>query len=281
MFYHVSKIAWFFATPSNLLACLVLAGLVFVWMGRARIGFRLASGAAAGLMIAGLSPLANVLILPLEDRFAVPQVAPENVTGIIVLGGTYDAEVTNLRGQMALNESGERILALAELARRHPQARLIYSGGGSTFTPDSTPEASLVEKTAPALGLDPARIEYERQSMNTYENAVFSKAIAQPRSGETWLLVTSAFHMPRSVGVFRQAGFDVVPYPVDYRTAGARSLMRPFGFVGEGLRRTDIASKEWIGLVAYWLTGKTDALFPAPAPRPSGHSVIDAPRLPG
>lgn len=281
MFYHVSKIAWFFATPSNLLACLVLAGLVLIWMGRATIGFRLSAGAAAGLMLAGLSPLANALILPLEDRFPMPQTEAENVTGIIVLGGTYDAEVTNLRGQMALNESGERILALAELAARHPQARLIYSGGGSTFTPDSTPEATLVETTAPALGLDPARIEYERQSMNTYENAVFSKKIAQPRPGETWLLVTSAFHMPRSVGVFRQAGFEVVPYPVDFRTAGTRSLMRPFGFVGEGLRRTDIASKEWIGLVAYWLTGKTDALFPAPVPRPAGHSVIDASRLPG
>jgi len=262
MFYLVSKIAWFFVTPSNLLTTLTIAGLVLMWLGRATVGFRLAAGASAALLLAGLSPLGNALILPLESRFAAA--SPPAVTGIIVLGGTYDSEVTNQRGQMALNESGERILALGDLARRYPQARIIYSGGGSSFTPDTTPEATLVERTAPALGLDPARIEYERASLNTYENAAFSKVMARPQADETWLLVTSAFHMPRSMGVFRQVGFDVLPYPVDYRTAGTNSLLRPFGFVGEGLRRTDIAAKEWIGLVAYYLTGKTDSLLPAP-----------------
>lgn len=264
MFYHVSKIAWFFVTPSNLLTCLAIAGLVLIGLGRQTVGFRLSACSMAGLFIAGLSPLANALILPLENRFPSSTPAPVSVTGIIVLGGTYDSEVTNLRGQMALNESGERILALGELARRYPQARIIYSGGGSEFTPDTTPEATLVEQTAPALGVDPARIAYERKSLNTYENAFYSKQFASPQPGETWLLVTSAFHMPRSVGVFRQVGFDVVPHPVDFRTAGASSLLRPFGFVGEGLRRTDIASKEWIGLVAYYLTGKTPHLFPGP-----------------
>ena len=270
MFYLVSKIAWFFVTPSNLLTTLTIAGLVLMWLGRVTIGFRLAAGASGALLIAGLSPLGNALILPLESRFAAA--SPQAVTGIIVLGGTYDSEVTNQRGQMALNESGERILALGDLARRYPQARLIYSGGGSSFTPDTTPEATLVERTAPALGLDPARIEYERASLNTYENAAFSKAMARPQAGETWLLVTSAFHMPRSMGVFRKVGFEVLPYPVDYRTAGPSSLLRPFGFVGEGLRRTDIAAKEWIGLVAYYLTGKTDALLPAPQ-TPAGEGL--------
>lgn len=262
MFYLVSKVVWFFVTPSNLLTTLAIAGLVLMWTGRKVVGFRLAAGACGALLVAGLSPLGNALILPLESRFEAA--SPSTVTGIIVLGGTYDSEVTNQRGQMALNESGERILALGDLARRYPQARIIYSGGGSSFTPDSTPEATLVERTAPALGLDPARIAYERASLNTYENAAFSKELAQPKAGETWLLVTSAFHMPRSMGVFRQVGFEVLPYPVDYRTAGPNSLLRPFGFVGEGLRRTDIAAKEWIGLMAYYLTGKTDALLPAP-----------------
>lgn len=264
MFYLVSKIVWFFVTPSNLFTTLTIAGLVLMWTGRNVLGFRLAAAASGALLVAGLSPLGNALILPLESRF--PPAVTSAVTGIIVLGGTYDPEVTNERGQMALNESGERMLALGDLARRHPQARIIYSGGGSSFTPDSTPEATLVERTAPALGLDPARIEYERASLNTYENAVFSKEMARPRPGETWLLVTSAFHMPRSMGVFRRAGFEVLPYPVDYRTAGPNSLLRPFGFVGEGLRRTDIAAKEWIGLLTYYLTGKTDSPLPAPAP---------------
>jgi uncharacterized SAM-binding protein YcdF (DUF218 family) len=183
---------------------------------------------------------------------------------VIVLGGTFDTEVTNERGQMALNETGERIVALGDLARRYPQARVIYAGGGSEFTPDTTPEATLVENTAQSVGVAPSRIEYDRASLNTYQNAVYAKKIAQPKDGERWLVVTSAFHMPRTMGVFRKAGFAVTPYPVDYRTAGSVSLLRPFGFVGEGLRRTDIAAKEWIGLLSYYLSGRTDAVFPAP-----------------
>jgi len=268
MFYYVSKIVWFFLTPSNLLVTWALVGLLLVWRGQATWGHRLTTIGVAGLLIAGLSPVGNMLILPLEERFPVYTDNGAPVTGIVVLGGTFDSEVTNSRGQMALNESGERIVAMAMLARRYPQARLIYSGGGSEFTPDTTPEATLVEQTIGGLGIDPKRIEYERRSLNTWENAVYSRELANPKPGERWLLVTSAFHMPRSMSVFRKAGFEVTAYPVDFRTAGTVSLLRPFGFVGEGLRRTDIAAKEWIGLVAYKIAGRTDALFPRPVATP-------------
>jgi uncharacterized SAM-binding protein YcdF (DUF218 family) len=264
MFYFVSKFAWFFLTPSNALVTLVLAGLLLMRTKHAALGGRLAAGGALGLLVAGLSPLGNALILPLEERF--PSFVDDGlpVAGVIVLGGTYDTEVTNLRGQMALNETGERLIALGDLARRYPDARLIYAGGGSEFTPDTTPEATLVENTAHQLGLAAGRIAYERKSLNTYENAVYAKKIARPKAGERWLVVTSAFHMPRAIGVFRTAGFPVTPYPVDYRTGGNVSLMRPFGFAGEGLRRTDIAAKEWIGLLSYRLSGRTEHVFPGP-----------------
>jgi uncharacterized SAM-binding protein YcdF (DUF218 family) len=150
------------------------------------------------------------------------------------------------------------------LARRYSQATLIYAGGGSEFTPDTTPEATLVENTAHQLGIAAGRIRYDRRSLNTYQNAVYAKKLARPKVGERWLVVTSAFHMPRTMGVFRAARFEVVPYPVDYRTAGAVSLLRPFAFVSEGLRRTDLAAKEWIGLLSYYLSGRTEHVFPGP-----------------
>jgi uncharacterized SAM-binding protein YcdF (DUF218 family) len=264
MFYYVSKIVWFFLTPSNALVTLVIVGLVLMWMGRSVLGWRVSAFAAGGMLVAGLSPLGNALMLPLEARFPAFVDDGTPVAGVVVIGGTYDTEATNVHGQMALNETGERLVALGDLARRYPNARVIYAGGGSEFTPDTTPEATLLEQTIGELGLAPSRVIYERKSLNTYENAVFAKAIAAPKPGERWLLVTSAFHMPRAMGVFRAAGFDVVAYPVDYRTAGATSMLRPFGFVGEGLRRTDIAAKEWIGLGAYHLSGRTDAMFPGP-----------------
>lgn len=264
MFYYVSKIVWFFLTPSNALATMAIAGLVLMWMGRHVAGWRLSALGSVGLLVAGLSPLGNALILPLEERFPAYVDDGTPIAGVVVIGGTYDTEATNVHGQMALNETGERIVALSDLARRYPHAKIVYAGGGSEFTPDTTPEATLVENTIAQLGLAADRVVYERKSLNTSENARFAKEIASPQPGERWLLVTSAFHMPRAVGVFRAAGFEVTAYPVDYRTAGANSLLRPFAFVGEGLRRTDVAAKEWIGLGTYYLSGRTEALFPGP-----------------
>ena len=122
----------------------------------------------------------------------------------------------------------------------------------------------MVENTIGQIGIARDRVSYERRSLNTFQNALYTKALVDPNAGERWLLVTSAFHMPRAVGAFRAVGFEVVPHPVDYRTAGARSLVRPFAFAGEGLRRTDVAAKEWIGLGAYYFSGRTKELFPRP-----------------
>jgi uncharacterized SAM-binding protein YcdF (DUF218 family) len=264
MFYLVSKVVWFVLTPSNAIVLAAIAGLLLHRLGRQVIGLRLIAGALIALVVTGLTPFANLLILPLEDRFPAFVDDGQPVNGVVVLGGSYETEVTNVRGQMTLNEAGERVIAMAELARRYPQARIIFSGGGSVFSADQTAEADLVAKTLPQLGIEASRVSFERASLNTEQNATLSRQIAQPRPGERWLLVTSAFHMPRSVGAFRAAGFDVVAHPVDYRTAGPSSLLRPFGFISEGLRRTDVATKEWIGLLAYYVSGKTDGLFPAP-----------------
>jgi uncharacterized SAM-binding protein YcdF (DUF218 family) len=264
MFYFVSKIVWFFLTPSNALVVLALAGLVLARTRFARAGARMTGAAVVLLLAAGFSPLGHALMLPLEERFPAFVDDGTPVDGIVVIGGTFDTEATNVHGRMALNETGERLIALGDLARRHPAAKIIYAGGGSEFTPDTTPEATLVENTIGELGLAPARVIYERRSLNTFQNALFAKDLARPKPGERWLVVTSAFHMPRTMGVFRAAGFAVTPYPVDYRTVGARSLLRPFGFASEGLRRTDVAAKEWIGLAVYYLSGRTEAFFPAP-----------------
>jgi uncharacterized SAM-binding protein YcdF (DUF218 family) len=115
------------------------------------------------------------------------------------------------------------------------------------------------------LGIDPARVIFERDSRNTYENALYTKRLAEPGPDEVWLLVTSAFHMPRAVGVFRQAGWRVVPYPVDYQSGGLDHAGLGFDLVG-GLDLIDLAVHEWLGLGAYRAFGWTDALYPGPAP---------------
>ena len=164
--------------------------------------------------------------------------------------------------------AGDRVALLercvACFARRYPDARIVFSGGSGALIYDEGAEAPLALRLLESLGIPRTRITLEDRSRNTVENAVLSKAIAQPKPGERWLLVTSAHDLPRAVGVFRKAGFPVEAYPVDWRTRGAEDALRPFASVGDGLRRSDTAVREWVGLAVYWLTGQSSSLFPGP-----------------
>jgi uncharacterized SAM-binding protein YcdF (DUF218 family) len=264
MFYHVAKIGWFLVEPSNLLAALAAAGLALSLLRFQRLGRLLIGVSVALLLVLGLSPAANWLILPLEMRFPVPVLEGRRIDGVIVLGGALQERQTLAHGPIALNDAGERLVALADLARRFPQARVIFTGGAGAYSGAPQPEGEVLRRKIGELGLAPERVVFETRSLNTHDNAVFSKPLMQPKPGETWLLVTSAWHMPRSVGIFRRAGWEVVAYPVDFRAAGWQDRTRGFSSVSEGLRRTEVATREYLGLAIYWATGRSAALFPAP-----------------
>ena len=264
MFFTLSKILGFFAAPSNLLISIGILGLILLCTRFTRLASWLIVTSLVLLAIAGLSPLGNALIIPLEERFPPWDSSRGAPDGIIVLGGAISPSVSAARGEVALDEAAERITATAELARRYPNARIIFSGGSGSLLYDEGPEAPYAVRQLLALGVDHDRITAEEQSRNTLENAAYSLLLANPKPGERWLLVTSAYHMPRAIAAFRAVGFAVDPYPVDWRTRGPADLVRPFSSLAEGLRRTDAAVREWIGLLVYWLTGKSTTLFPAP-----------------
>jgi uncharacterized SAM-binding protein YcdF (DUF218 family) len=265
MFFLLAKVLGFFALPSNLLISLGLLGLVLMATRYARAGRRLAIASVILLAIAGWSPLGNALILPLEERFPPWDAARGAPTGIISVGGALDTVVSPVRGEVALNEAAERVTAIAELARRYPNARIVFTGGsGQLIYGGTTTEAELAARLFESFGIAKDRILLEDKSRDTDENARFTKELVQPKPGERWLIVTSAHHMPRSIGVFRAAGFSADAFPVDYRTRGAIDLLRPFSALGDGLRRTDTAVREWVGLVVYRLIGRTGELFPSP-----------------
>jgi len=189
-------------------------------------------------------PYAYVLVPPLENRFQAPLNLPNApVDGIIALGG-----------------SGYRMIEAVRLANRLPHAQLIIAGRGESRWVDYAKQD----------GIESDRLVYESQSQNTFENAQSSKALLRPTPSERWLLVTSASHMPRAVGSFRQAGFNVIPWPV--------KSTKP-----DRAPSNAVAKHEWLGLVAYWLLGRTDALFPGPddsmTPKePLRHADVDATR---
>jgi uncharacterized SAM-binding protein YcdF (DUF218 family) len=264
MFFSLSRILGFFAYPSNVLIAIGLLGLVLLLTRFTRLASWLIVTSLVLIAVAGLSPLGNALILPLEQRFPPWDASRGPPDGIVLLGGMISPDVSAARGAVALNEAAERITVTAELARRYPNARIVLTGGRNALIFDEGIEAVFAVRQLEALGVAHDRIAAEEQARNTIENAVFSRLVANPKPGERWLLVTSAYHMPRAMAVFRAAGFPVEAYPVDWRTRGPIDMVRPFASLGDGLRRTDTAVHEWAGLLAYRLTGKTADLFPAP-----------------
>ncbi len=264
MFFYASKVLGFFAIPSNLVIVIGLVGVLLLSTRFVRAGRRLVVGSLVLLALMGLSPIGNALIVPLEQRFPPYDHRRAPPHGIVVLGGAVTPDVSHARNDVALNEAAERMTVVADLARRYPDARIIFSGGSAALVFDETAEAVIALRLFERLGLAPGRVIAEDKSRNTVENAQFSRDLAQPKPGERWLLVTSAYHLPRAVGVFRKAGFPVEAYPVDWRTRGTADALRPFATLGDGLRRTDTAMREWVGLLVYWLAGRTSELFPGP-----------------
>lgn len=268
MLYALSKILWALLQPSSLLGLMVVAGVALARkQSTARFGLRLATFGIVLVAVLGLTPLATILLLPLEQRFPQPVVrdGSTDFTGIVVLGGAEDPRVSAARGRLHLNEAAERITEGGLLAKRLPSARLVFAGGAGLLFIRDISGAGSVAAFWHGMGIEPERILLEEKSRNTHENALFVHNLVRPKPGDRWLLVTSAAHMPRSMGIFRRAGFDVTAYPVDFRTLGSGEDLEPFGSVPGGLRRLDDAFKEWVGLVAYWIMGRTSALFPAPA----------------
>jgi uncharacterized SAM-binding protein YcdF (DUF218 family) len=264
VFFLASKIAGFFALPSNLLISIGLVGVVLLATRFTRAGGRIMAVSLIGLAVCGLSPLGHALILPLEERFPAWDASRGAPDGVVVLGGAVDELVTAARGEAALNEAAERMTAAVSLAQRYPHARILFSGGRGRLVYGSDRESDAARRFFADMGVAPGRLLFEEAARNTDENAIFSHKLAAPQPGERWLLVTSAYHMPRAIGLFRRVGFDVEAYPVDWRTRGNEDLTRPFARASEGLRRTDIAVREWMGLVVYRLTGRTVELIPGP-----------------
>ncbi|WP_375460537.1 YdcF family protein [uncultured Enterovirga sp.] len=272
--FAVSKVAGYLATPSNLLVILALLGAL---AGARRWGRRLCLASLLLLAFLGLAPAGFWLLLPLENRFPAFGDDSGSVAGVIVLGGAVHPNTGFARGQLVVGDAAERVIAMADLARRYPQARIVFSGGNGALIKGGKPEADAVERFAPTLGIEASRIIFENRSRTTAENAGEVRRLVTPQPGERWLLVTSAWHMPRAMGVFRAVGFAVTPYPVDYRSGARSDLLAAGSSMASSIDRFDLAVREWVGLVIYRLSGRSEALFPGPSsPSPVGPDRVSA-----
>lgn len=248
-----------FSSPSAAAIGLMTLGLVFHLSRRTRrLGGRLLVGASLVLCSLALLPIGQLLLSPLETRFAEFAADGAPVQGIILLGGAVSLHKDGASVRPQPNRAADRLFRVAGLARAYPDAKVIVSGGPRDPRTGFS-EADAARRYLVELGVKPERIVAERESSNTFENATFSAALAQPHKPDRWLLVTSAFHMPRAIGTFRAAGFAVDAAPADRR---AQSLDWGIWSAASNLEAVDVAAKEYLGLLAYRMRGRTTALWP-------------------
>lgn len=250
----VTELLWVVLQPSTLLTLLV----VFAWIATVVRW----TGLAAALLTAFLLAVAAATLLPVDEWLGAPLetrvpagTLPERVDGIVVLGGAVDWRVTRERGRLSLNDAGERVAAAAALAQRYPGARLVFTGTfGDAFVDDfratATDASTFFGPTF--VGRD---VVFLGEARSTYEDALLALEAAAPRSGETWLLVTSAWHMPRAYGTFRGLGWTLVPVPVDYRTTGELRVT-PSWDVAQTLADLDRLVREWGAIAVYRRAGR-------------------------
>ena len=208
------------------------------------------------IVLLGVLPTAAYIMRPLEGRFGSPAEL-ERVDGIIVLAGPEITTLSAAYGEPQLSTHGDRLTTFLLLAERFPAARLVHSGSGAGR---QLSQSQIARTIILGSGVPPERVLFEDRSRNTCESAQLTRDAVSPAADQRWLLVTSAFHMPRSIACFRAADWEVTPYPTDFQRG---VIPWSFGLVAN-LEDFDLAAHEWVGLVYYRLRGFTRELFPRP-----------------
>jgi uncharacterized SAM-binding protein YcdF (DUF218 family) len=250
----LSVAEWGVLRPSFLLVVLLAAGFLLS-LSRYRLAGRILCGGAIGVLLAiAVLPSVRWAMASLEAPYETVRSYPPHVDGILCLGGAIAMSLSEANGEPDFTDDSARMISCVALASRFPEARLVFVGGAGSRGPGRLREADVARQYFQEMGLAPERILLEGESRNTRENAVFSRKLVQPAPGEVWLLVTSAYHMPRAAGAFREAGWDVVPWPVGFKSRRIGSDWGGSNLPGQ-LRLIDGAVHEWIGMMVYRLRG--------------------------
>ena len=264
----ISRSVWVLIQPGNFLFLILLLGLFLSkyqqkLQSNKNLGNYLVIISVTIMSFIGFTNFSSWVLWPLESRMDIFRNQTElgPYSGIIVLGGAESFTISKTLNQNTFNSSSERLIQTAALALKYPNLPIIYSGG---YPPDPKEfkEHVVAKVFFKNAGIDLSKIRFDKNSYNTHSNAIESRALIKESERENWLLVTSAFHMPRSVGTFQRAGINVQPYPVDYRTNLKYDGFFKLQF-SENFKRFDMAIHEYIGLFAYFITDRSNKIFPS------------------
>ena len=257
VFFISSKLIGALLRPDTMVIIALALIVLALSLKRERVALWICGLTLFVLVTLAVLPLGNLLLQPIERSFPInPSLL--HADGIIVLGGGENVRASTYWGQMQFNEGGDRFAAGLALARRFPDAKLLFAGGSGAlrdFAGAEVSEASIAERFFLDQGIYSGRILLEGQSRNTSENARRSLMLANPGAEEVWVLVTSAFHMSRAMRSFEAAGWpELVAWPVDFRTA---RFVDDIGWDLTGnLQVLNTAIREQVGQFAYRLGGR-------------------------
>lgn len=255
LFFYSSKIVWLFVSPDSIIFLWLGVSTLLLWRHEIHLARRSFTCLILALLFMGLFPVGDWALVPLETKYPHNPTL-DRVDGIIVLAGGEDARLSDIWNQVVLSDSTERNLSFVTLARLYPSAKLVYAGGSGSLSYQDLKASDVAQQLFSEQLLSVPNVIFERDSRNTYESVLFSTNIVAPTPDETWVLVTSAFHMKRSVASFCKLDWSVKPYPVDFRTSG--SYMFGMGWnLSSSLAKLSIAMKEYLGLFAYRITGRS------------------------
>jgi uncharacterized SAM-binding protein YcdF (DUF218 family) len=262
-FFILSKLVWGVLSPSNLIVWLMSLSALMLLLNRIQLAKWILIPTAILSLTLLIYPVSDAVIHPLESRFQKPETLPQTIDGIIVLGGGEELKLSLDWQTAEMGNGGDRFVAAAILAKAYPDTPVIFTGGsGLLNAPDVRINIPIARNLLSAVGIDQHRLIIESLSRNTIENFSYISPLLPQRQGR-YLLVTSAFHMPRAIGVARQQGINVIAYPVDYRGNSAQFRQYDFDLFSH-LQVLEPALREWIGLTVYYWTGKTSSWFPSP-----------------
>lgn len=258
-FFVLSKTAGMIIRVEIWLIIALALSLIALWRGRIKRAQWTLAATFVFVLTLSYFPLGGSFFAKLESRFPVePEL--EHVDGIIILGGAEQRAAMKTWGPVQLSAAAERYTASLELADSFPDAKVLFTGGSGSIRDlqgITASEADVAETFFLTHGVNPERLLLEGRSRNTAENASLSLALAQPSNNEVWVLVTSAYHLPRAVRSFEAAGWpEVVPYPVDFRTSRGGKGLSPYLHLSSNMDHLNILMKEALGSFVYNLTGR-------------------------
>ena len=211
-------------------------------------------------MTTGAIPTGAFLIYQLEKNYYNQASLPNKIDGILILSGATRPYLTKVHNQVTIKSSGERLIESVVLIKKYPKAKVIFSGGSGTILDYEFTQAEAAKIFYQNLGINLYRINFEDKSRNTYENILFSKNIANPQVGENWVLITSAFHLKRAINISAKISWNLIPYPTDFNQPKKFNWKFEYNLLNN-LVLFRQASHEWLGIIAYYLLGRTSKIF--------------------